>query len=209
MAEDDFSGFESGFGAGFGDNARDGGGSSLVGQLLVAMPGMPDPRFAKSVIYVCAHNEEGAMGLVVNQPMDNIDFSGLLEQLEIVSPSPDQDIRVLFGGPVEQGRGFVLHTSDYERGSTLAVDDQVSLTATIDILRSIAAGGGPSQKLLALGYAGWGPGQLDIEILENGWLNVDADPDILFDDDLNAKWARALGKIGIAPENLSTTAGHA
>lgn len=204
MAKDDFSGFKTGFESGFGDSD-----SSLVGQLLVAMPGMPDPRFAKSVIYVCAHNEEGAMGLVVNQPMNSIDFSGLLEQLDIISSSPDQDINVLFGGPVEQGRGFVLHTPDYERGSTLSVNENVSLTATIDILRSIATGAGPSQKLLALGYAGWGPGQLDAEILENGWLNVDADPDILFDENLDAKWVRALDKIGIAPENLSTVAGHA
>lgn len=203
MAKDDFSRVLSGTSDDLGDE------SSLVGQLLVAMPGMPDPRFAKSVIYICAHNEEGAMGLVVNQPMDGIDFSGLLDQLDIESATPDQDIRVLFGGPVEQGRGFVLHTPDYERGSTMMVDEHVSLTATIDILRSIATGAGPSQKLLALGYAGWGPGQLDGEMLENGWLTVEADPDILFDTDLDAKWARALAKLGVAPEQLSGIAGHA
>jgi len=181
----------------------------LVGQLLIAMPGMPDPRFAKSVIYVCAHNDEGAMGLVINRQLDTIDFPDLLKQLDISPVPPEQDIRVLFGGPVEQGRGFVLHSPDYVRDSTLLVNDDVALTATIEILRSIAGGGGPVQKLLALGYAGWGPGQLDAEILNNGWLNVEADPDLVFDGDLDAKWDRALQKIGVAPGMLSDVAGHA
>lgn len=181
----------------------------LVGQLLVAMPAMPDPRFAKSVVYMCAHNEEGAMGLVINRPLDSIDFPDLLEQLNVEVKNPDQAIRVMFGGPVEQGRGFVLHSSDYIQDSTLVVDKDVALTATVDILQSIATGSGPSSRLFALGYAGWGAGQLDNEILNNGWLSVEADLSLLFGDDLDGKWENALGKIGIRPEMLSDTVGHA
>lgn len=181
----------------------------LSGQLLIAMPSMPDPRFSRSVVYLCAHSEEGAMGLVINRPLDSIDFPDLLEQLGVEVENPDRAIRVLFGGPVEQGRGFVLHSSDYIQDSTLVVDEQVSLTATVDILQSIATGKGPSHKLFALGYAGWGPGQLDDEILNNGWLSVEADPALLFGDNLTGKWEQALDKIGIRPEMLSDTAGHA
>lgn len=181
----------------------------LVGQLLVAMPAMPDPRFAKSVVYMCAHNEEGAMGLVINRPLDSIDFPDLLEQLNVEVKNPEQAIRVMFGGPVEQGRGFVLHSPDYIQDSTLVVDEDVALTATVDILQSIATGSGPSSRLFVLGYAGWGAGQLDNEILNNGWLSVEADPSLIFGDDLDGKWENALGKIGIRPEMLSDSAGHA
>ena len=192
-------------------------GPYLTGQLLIAMPTMPDIRFARSVVYLCAHSEEGAMGLVVNQAFDAIDFPGLLKQLGIETEDSDhaknhvqdQAIRVQFGGPVEQGRGFVLHSADYVQESTMVVDDQVALTATVDILQSIATGKGPSKRLLALGYAGWGPGQLDDEILKNGWLTVESDPALLFNTDLDGKWEKALDKIGIRPEMLSDTAGHA
>ena len=181
----------------------------LPGQLLIAMPSMTDPRFEKSVIYMCAHNSDGAMGLVINRAIDSLTFPELLEQLEIDSGSGGDQIRVLYGGPVEQARGFVLHSSDYLQEASLVVDDNVVLTATIDILRAIADGTGPNNCLLALGYAGWGAGQLDSEIKSNGWLSVDADEDLVFGCDLDEKWERAMTKIGIDPRMLSDAAGHA
>ena len=181
----------------------------LVGQLLVAMPGMGDPRFEKTVIYLCAHNADGAMGLVVNRAMEELTFPDMLEQLGIDVTGNSPSINIHFGGPVESGRGFVLHSSDYLRDATMVVDGDVALTATLDILKAIAGGGGPVQSLLALGYAGWGPGQLDGEIMSNGWLSVDADADLVFGDDLDGKWERAMKKIGIDPRMLSDEAGHA
>lgn len=182
----------------------------LAGHLLVAMPGMPDPRFAKAVIFMCAHNDEGAMGLVINQPMVEFTFPELLDQLGIQSEAPETEpIAIQFGGPVEQGRGFVLHSPDYVHESTMVVDDEVALTATVDILKAIATGHGPSQRLLALGYAGWGPGQLDAEILQNGWLSVKADPDLVFNADLGDKWSRALAKLGVDLSLLNENVGHA
>lgn len=183
--------------------------SCLVGQLLVAMPGMRDPRFSKTVIYMCAHSPEGAMGLVINRTLESLTFGDLLEQLEITPPPSERAINVHFGGPVETGRGFVLHSPDYKQDGTLVVADDVSLTATIDILRAIAAGRGPRFHLLALGYAGWGPGQLDGEIRANGWLHVSSDDALLFDRNLDSKWERAMSKIGIDPRMLSDEAGHA
>ena len=183
--------------------------SYLPGQLLIAMPSMTDPRFEKSVIYMCAHNSDGAMGLVINRAIDSLTFPELLEQLEIDPGSGGDHIRVLFGGPVEQARGFVLHSPDYLQDASLVVDNNVVLTATIDILRAIADGTGPNNCLLALGYAGWGAGQLDSEIKSNGWLSVDADEDLVFGCDLDEKWERAMTKIGIDPRMLSDAAGHA
>ncbi len=181
----------------------------LPGRLLIAMPSMTDPRFEKSVIYMCAHNADGAMGLVINRAIDSLTFPELLEQLEIDSGSGGDQIRVLFGGPVEQARGFVLHSPDYIQDASLVVDDNVVLTATIDILRAIADGTGPNNCLLALGYAGWGAGQLDSEIKSNGWLSVDADEELVFGCNLDEKWERAMTKIGIDPRMLSDAAGHA
>ena len=181
----------------------------LSGQLLIAMPGITDPRFEKSVIYVCAHNSDGAMGLVVNRAIDSLTFPELLQQLEIDPATGNDPVRVLFGGPVEQARGFVLHSPDYLQDASLVVDENVALTATIDILRAIAEGQGPANSLLALGYAGWGAGQLDSEIKSNGWLSVDADADLVFGCDLDEKWERAMAKIGIDPRMLSDDAGHA
>ena len=181
----------------------------LVGQLLVAMPGMPDTRFSKSVIYICAHSDEGAMGLVINQAMKEITFPDLLDQLDLKQTDPSAAISIQFGGPVEQGRGFVLHSPDYTHEGTLVVDGQVALTGTVDILQAIAEGHGPKECILALGYAGWGPGQLDSEILANGWLTVEADTDIVFNVDLEKKWATALAKLGIDLSLLSEDAGHA
>jgi len=189
----------------------------LDGQLLIAMPVMSDPRFARSVIYVCAHSEDGAMGLVINQRAAHISFPDLLERLGIVPTGPDEDLSdnvrsmsIHVGGPVETGRGFVLHSSDYfANDSTLPIEDGVCLTATIDILKAIASGTGPHQAILALGYAGWSPGQLESEIQANGWLNCPADPDLIFDPDLDTKYMRALAKIGIDPSHLVNDAGHA
>ncbi len=184
-------------------------GGYLPGQLLIAMPTMSDPRFERSVIYMCAHTSEGAMGLVLNRLMGSVTFPDLLEQIGIESENVEDVIRVHFGGPVESGRGFVLHTADYLLDGTLVVDGGIALTASVDILRAIADGGGPRHRLLALGYAGWGPGQLEGEIQANGWLNVPADPDLIFDDNLDGKWEASLAKIGIDLTSLSGQAGHA
>jgi putative transcriptional regulator len=189
----------------------------LDGQMLIAMPSMRDERFARSLIYVCAHSSEGAMGIVVNQPAANINFPDLLVQLEVIPaadlielPRRAGTVKVLKGGPVETGRGFVLHSADYFKAeSTLPIDESVCLTATIDILRDIAKGAGPDKALLALGYAGWAPGQLENEIQNNGWLNCPADPEIIFDPEVDRKYTRALGKIGIDPIRLVNDSGHA
>jgi putative transcriptional regulator len=189
----------------------------LDGRLLIAMPVMGDPRFERSVIYMCAHSADGAMGIIINQRAPNISFTELLEQLNIVPP--EDRIRlpagltamaVHLGGPVETGRGFVLHSADYFKAeSTLPIDESVCLTATIDILRDIAKGSGPHKALLALGYAGWAPGQLETEIHANGWLNCPADPELIFDPAVDRKYSRALHKIGIDPIRLVNDSGHA
>jgi putative transcriptional regulator len=189
----------------------------LKGNLLIAMPVMSDRRFARSVIYLCAHSDDGAMGLIINYRAPNIDFPDLLERLNILPKgdhegiAPDLSNRnVHNGGPVETGRGFVLHTGDYfVRDSTLKIDSDISLTASIDILKAIAVGGGPGKSIFALGYAGWSAGQLESEIQANGWLHCDADADLLFDPDLDSKYTRTLGKIGIDPSFLVSEAGHA
>ena len=186
-----------------------GAGPYLEGQLLVAMPTMADPRFAHTVIYMCAHSEDGAMGLVVNKLLESLSFSDLLEQLEIEPAHESKPIPVHFGGPVEAARGFVLHSTDYTHEATMQVDDGFSLTATIDVLKAMAEGRGPRLSMLALGYAGWAPGQLDREIQENGWLTVPADEELVFDEAQDAKWERAVGRLGIDPGNLSGFAGRA
>jgi putative transcriptional regulator len=189
----------------------------LDGQLLIAMPVMEDERFARSVIYVCAHSSEGAMGIIVNRPAGSIDFPELLVQLDIIDkadqiklPEHAETMKVLKGGPVETGRGFVLHSSDFFiKDATLPIDDGICLTATVDILKAIAKGAGPKHAILALGYAGWAPGQLENEIQDNGWLHVAADDDLIFGNDVEEKYARALHKLGIEPGMLSNDAGHA
>ncbi len=181
----------------------------LAGQLLIAMPQMRDPRFVRAVVYLCAHSSEGAMGIVVNRLFDGLDFGDLLEQLEIAAGPGCDDVRIHFGGPVEGGRGFVLHTADYMHETSMVVDDGIALTATVDVLKAIAEGMGPARCLLALGYAGWSPGQLDSEIRENVWLNVPADEGLLFDTDIDHKWEAAIHKLGIDFGSLSGDAGHA
>lgn len=193
-------------------NAEIGQTMDLSGKFLIAMPGMADPRFERSVVYLCAHSDDGALGLIVNKPADDLSFPELLAQLGIKAQptAGTAHVRVHFGGPVEHGRGFVLHSADYDHArATLNVDDQVGMTATLDILEDIAGGRGPVRLFMALGYAGWGPGQLEDEIGANGWLTCDASSDILFDDDNATKWERALGKLGIDPLMLSAEAGRA
>jgi len=181
----------------------------LTGQLLIAMPTMEDPRFAQSVIYLCAHTPEGAMGLVLNRPLQRPRFDDLLRQLEVEPVPPARRIRLCSGGPMDNARGFVLHTTDWTGEGSLRVNDTVALTASLDVLKAIAEGHGPREGLLALGYAGWGPGQLDAEIQQNAWLSVPADEPIVFDAELDTKWRRALGKLRIDPLLLSGAAGHA
>lgn len=184
--------------------------TDLDGKLLIAMPGMGDPRFDKAVILICAHSEDGAMGLIVNKPATDLSFSGLLEQLSIPQATDGRDIRVHLGGPVERGRGFVLHSTDYAGGpATMWIDDRYGMTATLDILEALAQGGGPRQALLALGYAGWGPGQLEAEIRANGWLIGEAAGELVFSRDDAAKWVGALKGLGIDPLSLSPSAGRA
>jgi putative transcriptional regulator len=199
--------------------ARAAGGQKrgyLDGQMLIAMPAMRDERFARSLIYICAHSSEGAMGIVVNQPAENIKFPDLLVQLDVIPAKdliqlpPAANVKVLKGGPVETGRGFVLHSADFFiENSTLPIDNGICLTATLDILKAIAQGAGPQSAVLALGYAGWAPGQLENEITENGWLNCDADKELIFGTDTDRKYEKAMRKIGIDLGKLSSEAGHA
>jgi len=189
----------------------------LNGQLLLAMPGMTDPRFDHSVIYICSHNEDGAMGLVINRAAKNIDFPGLLDQLDVTYVPEDNspphqkgnDISLYSGGPVEIGRGFILHSADYTQDTTMVVSETVALSATVDILSAIADGDGPNDFIIALGYTGWGPGQLEEEINRNSWLTIEADNELLFRTDLDLKWPRAMAKLGIDITLLSTDSGRA
>ena len=189
----------------------------LDGKLLIAMPGIGDPRFDRSVIFLCAHSADGAMGIVINKLAQNITFPDLLSRLDLLPPESRitlderlSQMPVQFGGPVETGRGFVLHTTDYySADTTLPISERVGLTATLDVLRAIAKGEGPRRSLLALGYSGWGPGQLENEIQRNGWLHCEADEELIFTIANEQKYQAALEKIGIDPRMLSTDAGHA
>ena len=189
----------------------------LTGKILIAMPGMGDPRFEHSVVYMCAHSPEGAMGLIINKPLPDLDFSDLLTQLDIQVPQGDRAISVpvQFGGPVETGRGFVLHSGDWpgqqraDGEGTLRLGGGIAMTATRDILVDMAQGTGPQQAILALGYSGWGPGQLENEILDNGWLTTDSSLDLVLGTVPGAKWEGALRSMGVEPLSLSSAAGHA
>lgn len=192
--------------------------TSLKGQILLAMPGIEDSRFNRSVIYICEHSPHGAMGIILNRAMKNVSFINVLEQVELLDENENfqlsddikNNIVVHKGGPVETGRGFVLHTADYHIGqSTHRIDDKVSLTETLEILKALARGDGPAHAFLALGYAGWAGGQLESEIQRNGWLHSDASIDLVFGEDLDAKYDHALSRLGIDPALLSTTSGHA
>jgi putative transcriptional regulator len=184
---------------------------SLTGRLLIAMPGIGDPRFERAVIFLCAHTAEHAMGLAVNRPVEGLSISSVLKRLKIESTIELPEDLVLLGGPVERDRGFVLHTDDYASPqSSVPVIPGVSLTATPDVLEAIAGHNRrPRRSLLALGYAGWGPGQLEQEILGNTWLTCEADESLIFGDDHEHKWTRALAKLGVSADRLSSTAGRA
>lgn len=182
----------------------------LVGRLLIAMPGMADPRFAHSVVFICAHSQDGTMGMIVNKPVEGLKLSHLLRQLSIKLERAEFDGDLFFGGPVENRRGFVLHSAEYKSDlASLKVDAVFSMTATQDVLEDMAQGKGPAHSLLALGYSGWGPGQLAREIGENGWLICDASPELVFDIANGDKWGEALKSIGVDALSLSATAGHA
>ncbi|MBL4751754.1 MAG: YqgE/AlgH family protein [Amylibacter sp.] len=182
----------------------------LDGKLLIAMPGMGDPRFDKTLIYMCAHSADGAMGLIVNKPAVDLKFSDLLDQLNITPAKSVRPIKVYFGGPVEHGRGFVLHSKDYTtKDTTLEVNEEFGMTATLDILEDISQGNGPDACLLALGYAGWGPGQLENEIRANGWLICDAQAALVFSDKNEDKWNGAIESLGFDPRLLSAEGGTA
>lgn len=181
----------------------------LTGQFLLAMPHMQDPRFEKVVIYICGHDTNGAMGLVVNKHLGNLTLKGLLEYLNLPQESMKRDLPIYFGGPIDTGRGFVLHSDDFTHPGTVNLGNHISLTATVDVLQSIAEGDGPKDCLLAMGYVGWGPGQLDSELHSNRWLQVEADPETLFMIPIEKKWETAIAKLGVTPETLSEEFGQA
>ncbi|WP_281301396.1 MULTISPECIES: YqgE/AlgH family protein [unclassified Iodidimonas] len=184
-------------------------GNYLQGQLLLAMPGMADTRFERAVIYLCSHSDEGAMGLVINDDMPGLSFAELLDQLDIETQGTVADIPIIAGGPVETGRGFVLHSTDFIQESTLVVSETIALTATVDILKAMAEGTGPRHHILALGYAGWSPGQLELEIQNNGWMICPADEELIFKTEIEDMWPRAMQMIGVDVSMLSSFSGHA
>ncbi|ATN33801.1 hypothetical protein ACO34A_08255 [Rhizobium sp. ACO-34A] len=187
----------------------------LDGQFLIAMPGMTDGNFARAVVYICAHSQAGAMGFIINRSQ-SVTFADVLLHLELIDkndaimlPDHARHFPIQSGGPVETGRGFVLHSDDYLSDGSIPVSDDISLTATLDIVRAISDGRGPRRATMLLGYAGWGPGQLEFEIGNNGWLNCAATEDLIFDRALDNKYERALALMGVSPAMLSMEAGHA
>ena len=185
------------------------GAEFLDGRMLIAMPGMPDPRFARSIVYLCSHSEDGAMGLITNKAVEDLVWEDIFKKIEIPIGSVNAPRPICFGGPVDMERGFLLHSSDYHsEGATMRVDSETSLTATLEVLQDIAMGRGPERTMLALGYAGWGAGQLESELQENGWLLCEPDLSLLYDEDHDEKWDRAMAKLGINPALLGS-GGHA
>ena len=181
----------------------------ITGQFLLAVPYMQDPRLERTVIYICGHDTNGAMGLVVNKYLGDLTLRGLLEYLNLPRESIIQDLPIHFGGPVDTGRGFVLHSDDFTHPGTVFLGNHIALTATIDVLQSIAEGKGPKDCLLAMGYMGWGPGQLDSELHSNRWLQMEADSEILFRTPIEKKWDLSMSKLGVTPETLSEEVGQA
>ena len=184
-------------------------GDWLTGQILIAMPAMLDPRFEKTIVLICSHGPEGAMGLVLNRLFGDLNFRGLLNQFGLSLSLGVPELPIYYGGPVEPVRGFVLHSAEYNKDSSTVITPSINLTATVEILQALAEGKGSEKSLLVLGYAGWAPGQLEAEIQNNGWLTVEADEGLVFDYPVETKWNRALGKLGISPLMLSADFGHA
>jgi len=182
---------------------------NLTGKILIAMPFLSDPRFSQTVIYVCGHDSQGAMGLIVNKGLPTVTFKDLLTQMDVTFSESSEQIPVQYGGPVEVGRGFVLHSNDYMSESTVLIENGFAMTATLDILRAMALNQGPRDTLLALGYVGWSAGQLENEIQQNGWLPIEANEELVFGQDLENKWRQALATLGIDPAGLSFEIGHA
>lgn len=181
----------------------------LTGKLVIAMPHLEDSRFYQAVIYICGHDETGGMGIMVNKPLSSVKYTDLLDQLSIIYPSTVPDLPIHYGGPVEIGRGFVLHTAEYMTDSSTLINDNLALTATLDILRAIAFGTGPVKHLMALGYVGWGAFQLEQEIQNNGWIVIDASEDLIFTAEIDSIWKSAMASIGVNPNNMSLDYGHA
>jgi putative transcriptional regulator len=183
--------------------------SYLTGKLVIAMPHLEDSRFYQAVIYICGHDETGAMGIMVNKPLSSVNYTDLLDQLSIHYPPTVPNLPIHYGGPVEIGRGFVLHTAEYMTDSSTLINDNLALTATLDILRAIAFGTGPVKHLMALGYVGWGAFQLEQEIQNNGWIVIDVAEDLIFTTEIDTIWKSAMASIGVNPNNISLDYGHA
>ena len=182
---------------------------SLINQLLIAMPGMADPNFSSTVTLICEHNDDGALGIIINRPL-NLKLSGLFEQLSVDDADPDVASNpVMAGGPVGTERGFVLHGKNHTFENTLSVSDDIQLTLSRDVIDAMATGEGPEKSLVAIGYAGWEPGQLEEEMLANAWLNVDATPELVFDTPFEDRWNSAARLLGVDISSISPDAGHA
>jgi len=182
---------------------------NLTGKIIVSMPSLQDERFFKTVIYMCAHSSEGSMGIIINKKIDYDLYPDLLEQLGIDKPLDNKKLFIRYGGPIESGRGFVLHSDDILRQETLNIDKGVALTSTSEFFDDLAKGKGPKNSILALGYAGWGPGQLENEIIQNSWISLSVDTSFLFDEEVSHKWSQAYKIMGVDPNNLSFQSGRA
>ena len=182
---------------------------NLTGQVLISMPSLEDERFFKTVIYICAHSNEGAMGIIINKKIDYDLYPDLLEQLGIDKPIENKKLFIRYGGPVESGRGFVLHSDEIMRKETLSIDKGIALTSTSEFFDDLAKGNGPKNSILALGYAGWGPGQIENEILSNSWMTLSTDSKFIFDEEVNNKWSNAFNLLGVDPSKLSNHSGTA
>ena len=182
---------------------------NLTGQVLISMPSLEDERFFKTVIYICAHSNEGAMGIIINKKIDYDLYPDLLEQLGIDKPIGNKKLFIRYGGPVESGRGFVLHSDEIMRKETLSIDKGIALTSTSDFFDDLVKDNGPKNSILALGYAGWGPGQIENEILSNSWMTLSTDSKFIFDEEVNNKWSNAFNLLGVDPSKLSNHSGTA
>ena len=181
---------------------------NLTGQLLISMPSQEDERFEKSVIYMCAHSKDGAMGIIINKKIDYDLYPDLLQQLGIDNPLIGKKLYIRYGGPVESGRGFVLHSDEFIRKETLTIDKGIALTSTSEFFDDLSKGNGPKNSILALGYAGWGPGQIESELISNSWMTLRTDSNFIFDESVSNKWKDAYSLLGVDPNKLSFNSGN-